>query len=130
MVTNAYYVLWWRLIGQKNSLSLAWLYLQTWTGDPGTIGEHLQALSQRCEARPSAFLNLWGTMLLQFIFSVYVDLGSSVRFTLQGLFGTSLAYLNRDCKHSDDAKQANKAVFAQHCRLGRRSANMDDSRFT
>ncbi|CAK9018965.1 Hypothetical protein SCF082_LOCUS14314 [Durusdinium trenchii] len=45
-------------------------------------------------ARPSAFLNLWGTMLLQFIFSVYVDLGSSVRFTLQGLFGTSLAYLN------------------------------------
>jgi hypothetical protein len=45
------------------------------------------------EARPSAFLNLWGTMLLQFIFSVYVDLGSSVKFTLQGLVGTILAYL-------------------------------------
>lgn len=46
------------------------------------------------EARPSAFLNLWGTMLLQFIFSVYVDLGSSVKFTLQGLIGTFLAYLS------------------------------------
>lgn len=45
-------------------------------------------------AQPSAFLNLWGTMLLQFIFSVYVDLGSSVKFTLQGLVGTILAYLN------------------------------------
>lgn len=43
-------------------------------------------------ARPSAFLTLWGTMLLQFIFSVNVDLGTTVKLTLQGLFGTFLAY--------------------------------------
>ncbi|CAJ1401023.1 unnamed protein product [Effrenium voratum] len=45
-------------------------------------------------AKPSAFLNLWGTMLLQFIFSVSVDLGSTVQLTLQGFAGTFLAWLN------------------------------------
>ncbi|CAE7352590.1 unnamed protein product [Symbiodinium natans] len=33
-------------------------------------------------------------MLLQFVFSVYVDLGMTTKFTLQGLFGTCLAYVN------------------------------------
>ncbi|CAE7902222.1 unnamed protein product, partial [Symbiodinium necroappetens] len=45
-------------------------------------------------SKPSAFLNLWGTMLLQFVFSVYVDLGMTTKFTLQGLFGSCLAYVN------------------------------------
>ena len=33
-------------------------------------------------------------MLLQFVFSVYVDLGMTTKFTLQGLFGSCLAYVN------------------------------------
>ena len=47
-----------------------------------------------CEAEKSGYLSLWGTMLLQFIFSVYVDLGTTVRLTVQGSMGTMLAFTN------------------------------------
>jgi hypothetical protein len=38
--------------------------------------------------------NLWGTMLLQFIFSMSVDFGTSMRLTMTGFMGTVLAVLN------------------------------------
>lgn len=47
-----------------------------------------------CITKYSGHLSLWGTLMLQFLFSIHADRGSTVRLTMQGTLGTALAWAN------------------------------------
>eukprot|EP00931_Biecheleriopsis_adriatica_P048311 TRINITY_DN27914_c0_g1_i1.p1 TRINITY_DN27914_c0_g1~~TRINITY_DN27914_c0_g1_i1.p1 ORF type:complete len:979 (-),score=138.16 TRINITY_DN27914_c0_g1_i1:17-2953(-) len=44
--------------------------------------------------KPSAYLSMWGTLMLQFVFSMSTTLGETAKRTLLGIFGMMIALVN------------------------------------